>query len=153
MLVFGGSTNHRTLSRRCDESASRGVPVHRNRVGPRAQGYQHRAVAGTAFLRVAGLLSDLHDTQPEDLQPRRAWAQASTNGWRTGAAPAVASCQHLTSQRQPPAISSCRATPRTARGLELRSRTAKNSVEHSSVCTSLPVERAWRPWTNARLQL
>ena len=33
------------------------------------------------------------------------------------------------------------------------SRTAKNSVEHSSVSTSLPGERALRPWTNARLQL
>ena len=67
----------------------------------------------------------------------------------------VANCQQLTSQRQLPAISfCCRATPRTCqRCLSCWSRTAKNSVENSSVTTSLPVERALRPWTNARLQL
>ena len=37
--------------------------------------------------------------------------------------------------------------------LSFWSRAAKNSVEHSSVSTSPPVERALRPWTNARLQL
>ena len=37
--------------------------------------------------------------------------------------------------------------------LELLSKTVKNSVKHSIVCTSLPVERALRPWTNVRLQL
>ena len=67
----------------------------------------------------------------------------------------VASCQQLTSQRQLPAISfCCQATPRTCqRCLSCWSKMAKNSVEHSSVSTALPVERALRPWTNARLQL
>ena len=54
----------------------------------------------------------------------------------------VASCQQLTSQRQLPAISfCCRATPRMCQMcLSCWSRKAKNSVEHSSVCTLLPVE-------------
>ena len=65
----------------------------------------------------------------------------------------VESCQQLTSQRQRPAISfCCQATPRTCqRCLSCCSRAAKNSVEHSNFSTSLPVERALRPWSNARL--
>ena len=49
----------------------------------------------------------------------------------------VASCQQLTSQHQLPVVSfCCRATPQTCQMcLNCWSRTAKNSVEHYSVCT------------------
>ena len=65
----------------------------------------------------------------------------------------VASCQLLTSQRQLPAFIICCRALTCLRCLSCWSRTAKNSVEYSSVRTSLPVDRALRPRTDARLQL